>query len=115
MGHCYGKNKMAPSPKWLQWATGHEKPWWVRQVGTPCRESGYLFSGLCRGKGKVRKEGRRKSKRQREGGRGALGRRERSRSCLFRREMERKELRLEAEGRSACLSRWGREWMGLVS
>ena len=86
-------------------------------LGTPYRESRYLFSGLWRGRGKgvwtegriKRDRGREREKhkereksketeksreRERKGEMGALGRRKRGRSCHFKREMERKELRL---------------------
>ena len=66
-------------------------------LGTPCRESGYLFSGLWRGKGKGRREKSGEAEREtereierEEGEKGEVRRRERVRSCLFGRETERK-------------------------
>ena len=59
---------MPQVPKWWQWAAGTRPPQASKAVGPrqgatqrvtvrdllgmPCRESGYLFSGLWRGKGK---------------------------------------------------------------
>ena len=69
-------------------------------LGTPCRESGYLFSGLWRGKGK--REGK-KGEEGREGEAASLGERQKGR-----------KLGLKVEGKSACLSCW-KEWARLVS
>ena len=73
------------------------------------------MKGRGEGRRTEREAGREKEKQRNRGGKGRMsGRRERDRSCLFGKEMERKELRLEAEGRSACLSGLGREWVELV-
>ena len=60
------------------------------------------------------REGERKTQRETEReGRGEVERRERG--CLFRRKLERKDSQAGSNGKSACLNRWGMEWVELVS
>lgn len=77
-----------------------------RQIGASCKESGYLFSRLLRGKGK--------------GGRGEeeKGREQRKRKRRWeeeRRSYLPEEKKREAGSRRKILGRRGREWVGLIS
>lgn len=51
VGH-EGSQSQEGAPKWPMDHKGQGAMWWVRDQDTSCRESGHLFSGLWRGKGK---------------------------------------------------------------
>ena len=71
---------------------------------------GHLFSGLWRGKGE--EERQRERGRVREGGERG---REEEREAASLRGRQKRKLGCKQEGRSACLSGWGRWWAWLVS
>ena len=91
-----------------------------RRIDMPCRvKLGIYLVGYARGRKKGKrgeKQRARASEQVRETEREKREERGRDRSWLFKREREKgRNSGCKQKGKSACLSKWGREWAWLVS